>query len=924
MLYGRDSERERLRALVRGVPEAEQSFALLVEGAAGIGKTTLLDEVLADAAGARVLRAAGHEAEAEIPYAGLSALLPPVLPLREQLPDSQRAALGGALALEEAPPRDRFALPVALLGLLAAAAEERPLLVVVDDFHWLDAASREALVFASQRLGAEAIGILLAARDGQPEPLAPPGLERLRLAPLGEAPARALLGEGERLAPEVTEALLAASAGNPLALRELPRSLSPEQRAGEAPLAHQPAAGGEVQAAFAAQLAGLPAATATALLILAAGEGAPAAAVEDALARREIATVALEPAVAAGFLVAGEQGPRFRHPLLASAAYHAAPSGERRAAHAALAAVLEEPARRAWQLAAAAVAPDPEAAAALAAVATEARAAGAHADAARAFARAAELAPAGPERAGMELQAARDHAVAGHGAAALELAERAAVSAGDDALRDAAERLRAHLLMRTGDPVAGIASLEALSARAAARGEQASAARLLLEASLVLMFAGQMKEMVDLGERARVLAAGTDEELTMLAGVVSGEGMLALGRTAEGEGLLLAGEPLLLAADPRSEVAEVACMAAMCGLWIERFELSDRVLSAMVARAREASAVGRVVYPLVVRTQLHWRRGRWAAAYADAEECTRLARESGQSGVLSLALAMLGRAEGGIGRLAEAREHAREGVALGEQAAGEATVLHALAALGFTELSSGRADLALAPLQRAAEISRRLGHGEPAISLHSPDLVEALARVGRAEEAGRELEWLAAGAECTGSAWANATAARGRLLLAADGEVESEAEAAFAWHDRVEMPFERARTELALGERLRRARRRAAARGWLERAQRGFERLGAEPWAARARTELRATGGRAAPHAAAPVEELTPHELQVALLVAEGRTNREVGAALFLSPKTIEHHLGSIYRKLGLRSRVQLAALLADQLPSPGRTAPVS
>lgn len=213
--------------------------------------------------------------------------------------------------------------------------------------------------------------------------------------------------------------------------------------------------------------------------------------------------------------------------------------------------------------------------------------------------------------------------------------------------------------------------------------------------------------------------------------------------------------------------------------------------------------------------------------------------------------------------------------------------------------------------------------------MYLADLVEALGRTGRRDDAQRALDSLAEDAERTGGAWANAAVERGRLLLAGEDRIEAHAEAAIAWHDRVDMPFERARTMLVLGERLRRARRRADARRALDEALDTFDRIGADPWSARARTELRATGGRAAEHAASPVEELTPRELQVAALVAEGRTNREVGAALFLSPKTIEHHLLAIYRKLGLRSRTQLAVRLADQLPaggagSPGRTVPLS
>lgn len=924
MLYGRDSERERLRALVRRAGEG-RSFAILLEGPAGIGKTALLEDALdASPDGAQLLRAIGHETETEIPYAGLAALLAPVLGLRAQLPAAQRAALGAALALEPSGEGDRFSVPVALLGLLGLAAEEWPLLLAVDDAQWLDAASREAIVFAAQRLDADAIGVLIAVREGSRAPLEAPGLRRLPVRPLAESQARALLADGVELAPEVAARLLTAAGGNPLALRELPRALSPAQRAGHAPLERPPATDGEAAAAFAEQLAGLPEEAAEPLAVVAAAGGAPERVVVAALERLGRGPESLSPALAAGLLERRGDRLELRHPLLASAAYHRAPSARRRAAHAALAAVLADGPRRAWQLAAAALGTDEAAAAALRGAAGEARGRGAHAEAARAFARAAELTGDAERRAALELEAARDHALAGRGDPALELAERAAREAADPVLAAAARQLRAHLLMRGGKPAAGIELLLALAEEEAAAGEPAAAARLILEASLGHMFAGDMEALLRLSERAREEAEDAAPELALLASLAGGEALLALGRSAAGEERIAAAEPLLFAADPLADTAELVTMAAMSSLWVERFERAERILGAMVGRAREAGAAGRLVYPLAGRAQLHWRRGRWAAAYADAEEGAKLAAETGQQGVLSLSLALLARSEAGIGHIEEARAHAREGIELAALAAGDATVLHGVAALGFAELSAGRADLAVAPLERAAAIEERLGLGEPALTTYAADLVEALARAGRPDDARARLEALAAGAARTGGAWAHAATERGWLLLGGEEELEDRAEAAFAWHDRVEMPFERARTELVLGERLRRARRRADSRQWLERAQRGFEGLGAEPWAARARTELRATGGRAATAATAPVEELTPAELQVALLVAEGRTNREAAAALFLSPKTIEHHLGAIYRKLGLRSRAQLAGLLADQLASPGRTAPVS
>ena len=921
MLYGRSREREQLTELVRGAA-AGRSFALLVEGPAGIGKSVLLEEAVAAAAATTVLRTTGHEAESGIPYGALSELLAPVLDRLGDLAEAQRSALAGALALEEARPRDRFAVPAAVLGLLSMLAEERPLLVVVDDVHWLDPASREAVLFVAQRVGAEGVGVLLAARDSDGGPIeAPAGLARLRLAPLARDDALALLRDGERsggaaVADDVAEELLRASAGNPLALRELPRALTSAQRSGEAPLGGPPASGSRVQAAFERQLAELPAQTRGALCLIAAGSGCPPEAVAEALARIGVGEQALARAREAGLLV--ERGGRldFRHPLLTAAAYHAAPSAERCAAHVALAAAVGDVHHRAWQLSGAALGADPAAAAALREAGEQARLRGAHGEAARAFGRAAELTEEAGARAALELESARDHAVAGHGELALELAARAGSESRDALVREGAEHLRAHLLMRGGDPLEAVGALKALAARAVDEGDRARSARYLLEASFAHMFRGEMAALSDLAAQAREVAAPESPELAMAAAVAEGEALIALGLSTEGEALLTAAEPLLHGFDPLSDLAELVGMAAMASLWTERFDRAERIVTRMVGVARDAAAVGRLPFPLGVRSQLHWRRGRWAAAYADAEEAVRLSGETGQAGTRALTLATLTRAEAGIGRLEQARAHGQEGVALSEVAAGAATVLHSLAAAGFAELTAGRAEAAAALLTRAEAIDRGLPLGEPAVTMYAGDLVEALVRVGRREEAERALARLQEGAARTAGAWSNAVAARGRLLLAEEGELDALGEEALRWHAQVDMPFERARTELVLGERLRRARRRADARERLGNALAALERLGAEPWAQRARTELRATGGpaqAAGAREAAPVEELTPHELQVALLVAEGRTNREVGAALFLSAKTIEHHLSAIYRKLGLRSRTQLAALLAGE-----------
>ena len=908
MILGRARERAHIASLVQAM-RGGRSFALLVEGPAGIGKSTLLDDAVAHAGDVRVLRTRGFEGETDLPYAGLLELAGPILPLADALPEPQRLALHGALALADAPPGDRFAVPAALLALLGAAAEDGPLLVVADDVHWLDAATREALLFAARRASWEGLGVLLAARDGDGEPIEAPGLERLTLGALDRDSALALVRDapgdpGPPLAPVAVEAVVDAGAGNPLALLELRRRLTPEERAGEVDPVAPLRAGSALRDSFARRLEALPDAARQALCVVAAAGHAPPGTIERALAALDVPAAALDAARDAGLLSADADAPALRHPLLAAAAYHDQPASARRAAHRALAGAVADPARRAWHLAHAATGPDAEAADALAAAARDARARGAHVEAARAGVRAAELTPDPARRAERELEAAVDATLGGQLALAGELADRAARHAPAPEAAATAELVRARVDMRTGDPLGGARRVEALAEQAAAVGQDAAAGMLLLEAAMAHMVGGDTGALLELAGRARTAAAAAGaHEVEMLAGLATGSTLVALGRRGEGEPLLDAAAPIFAAADPLAQTAELVAMGATALAWLERFDDAERVCERMVDAARRAGAPGRLVYPLDVRAQVRWRRGRWAAALADADEAVRLARETGQVPLLAVTLPTLARAEAGIGRVDAARGHGAEALALAETAGGAATAMQARAALGFAELTAGRADAALAWLDAAADTTRAGGY-EPATTLMAGDHVEALLRAGRREDAERETAVLADAAARTGGAWATAVAARCRAMLDDDAPPPPP----------VAMPFEQARADLVVGERLRRARRRAEARPPLEAALAAFERLGAEPWAARAAGELRATGGEhAAATPPAPVAELTPHELQVALLVADGLTNREVAAALFLSPKTIEHHVGAIMRKLDLRSRTQLATLLGGE-----------
>jgi DNA-binding CsgD family transcriptional regulator len=440
------------------------------------------------------------------------------------------------------------------------------------------------------------------------------------------------------------------------------------------------------------------------------------------------------------------------------------------------------------------------------------------------------------------------------------------------------------------------------------------AAGMFLEASVAHMMTGDMHAMVATAERARSLATSADPAVELLATVVIGEAHLALGEFEQGEALLGACEPYLLEGDPMA-IVEVIAMAALASVWIEKWERAQRIFDRLIAAAREASAVSALIYPLAARAHLGLRLGRWAAARADATESVELAQDTGQVPLLSHGLAALAAAEAAMGQEEACRRHVSEGLSLVARFQGDATAVLLHGALGSLELGLGRVPEAIEALEAARLGAERL-RLHPSVGLFAGDLIEALVRAGQREDALALVERLAGG-----SAWVSVVEARARGLLAPESQVRARFSEALALHDGLPMPFERARTLLALGERLRRVRARADARGPLKEALETFERLGARSWAERARSELRATGEQQARRTETAAEQLTPHELQIAVLVAQGMTNREAAAALFLSPKTIEYHLGQIYRKLDVRGRAQLARLMALEAPERGPAA---
>jgi DNA-binding NarL/FixJ family response regulator len=901
VLYGRTAECAAVDRLLEDA-RSGRSGVLVLRGEAGVGKSTLLGYAAERAAdgpeGMAVLRAAGIESEVELPFATLHQLLRPLLDRVGRLPEPQAAALNGTFGLA-ATPSDRFLLSVGVLSLLAEAAEERPLVCLLDDAQWLDQASADALVFVARRLAAEGVVLLFAARDPEVRRFDAAGLPELQLTGLEDAAAADLLAARPgAMAAEVRDRLLRAAAGNPLALVELPAMLEPAQLAGRAPLPDPLPVGARVERAFADRIQRLPPATRAALLVVAADDTGEVATVLRAGRLLELDGLALGPAETAGLVrVAGGRA-EFRHPLVRSAVYRNAGFGERRAVHLALAESMDGAAdadRRAWHRAAVAAGPDEPVAAELERSAERAQARSGYAAAAAALERAAELTGDGAARAGRLAAGANAAWLAGRPDWALGLVERAAGGAAPPRLGAELAQLRGQIELFCGSPADAHRILADGAAGIAAADPERAA----------LLLAGAAQAAWVAGDTARAVAAA--EQLAGLAlpeGSPTGPpGRVYMGLAAFMDGDPARAAPLLRAvveASPADAPPDQLMSAASAAMFLG----DDRAASA----ARAAGAVGALPWVLqLVATVEAW-TGRWGPAMASASEGLRLALETRQQIASAHQHGLLAWLAAAQGREPDCRAHAAAALEVAAPRGIAPQVAMAGWALGLLDLSAGRPAPACDRLQELATPGS--GHGHPLLALWSAaDLVEAAVRSGRAEAAPAALALLEGWAAAAGAPWGLALAARCRGLLAGGEEAEACFAEALDLHAAGGRPFDRARTQLLYGEALRRGRRRSQARGHLRAALDGFDQLGAEPWAERARAELRASGETARRRDPSTLTQLTPQELQIARLAADGATNREIAAQLFLSPRTVEYHLYKVFPKLGIASRAELARL---------------
>jgi len=923
MLVGREPELLRVSELLERA-RTGTSGALVLRGEPGIGKSALVEWALKLPVGLRTIVCNPIESESEIAFSGLLDLVGPLRHHLETIPAHHAETLAGALALGPPVAGDRFTVYAATLSLLAAAAEGAPLLIAVDDAQWLDRPSSEALLFTARRLGTEGIALLVALRADHASVFEGGGLPELELCGLSGPECAALLsGRGHRLAQATVEELHKATGGNPLAVLEIAAVLSEGQLAGTEPLGDPLPAGANAERAFLRRVADLPAEARRALLVASAADSEDMAPVAGALRSMGIDAALLQEAEDGGLVRLEGHRIAFAHPLIRSCVYHSAEPSERRAAHRALAAILAKRGsqadndRAAWQLAAAAVEPDAAIAGALEEVAVRARERSGLAAASLAFERAAELSPGAGNCAGRLLEAAEAALLGGQTGRAKQLSDRALEAATAPMLLARIEHTRGRAEMWQGRTVTAFQLLTAGAAKYR-ETDPLTACLMLVDASLTCILNGDVEAAVGSGEQAWQEAKSLGGPAQVAATVVYASGLTLEGLTSRASDLLAEiVEPLDTYTSAGRDLF-IPTMAARLMAWLERYEDALKLIGDVKRVAKAGGTVEALPLALATQADVELDVGNWNAAYASAHEAIDLARATSQQSSLSYCLVVAARQEAVRGLEDECTGHTDEALTLVGMLGDDSFRSIDAGAVGSLNLGLGRYQRAAVELMRAGEFTARHNMRHPGVVRWSPDLIEAFAHLGRNDEAGQILATLESQAELVGTRWAKAAAARCRGMLV-DTDFDRHFETALETHQRDVLPFERARTELGYGEKLRRSRRRGDARPHLREALETFERLGATPWADRARAELRASGERARRRDLTTAQRLTPQEHTVAEAVTRGATNKEVAATLFLSPKTVESHLSRIYAKLGVRSRTELTALLAGDGRSSAR-----
>ncbi|MEV2227894.1 AAA family ATPase [Streptomyces phaeochromogenes] len=905
--------RERECGLLDGLLASltDRGAALLLWGDTGIGKSMMLDHV-ARSSVAELLRTRGVESEAVLPYTVLADLLLPLRRYFTEVPTAQCRALEGCLALADVVDVNPYAVCAGALGVLAAAGEVSPLVVLVDDLHWVDPSSRRVLQFVARRLATERVALVMAVRteaggeDGTWE-----GVPQITLAALAPDACRELLRRrGLDPADSAVTRLIRLSKGNPLVLVEYADTLARARTGGEQRDLSWETPGPLVERAWWGRMRALPPRTRDALLYVAVCRAPEFALLERALKADGLSLDDLGAAEESGLVHTRDDSYELRHPVLRPLVLSRCSVARRLHTYRVLA-ELSSGELRTWYLAAAAAGPDETVAAALSGEAALTRRRGALGTSARTWHRAAELSPAAADKAVRLLNAAQDALYGGATGDAVQWCEQALCWNADPGMTADIELLRGQARSWLGDPL----SAHRLMIAAAAGTEPVDRARacaLYGAATMPAVMGGRIDWAADSAARCDHLAHGPDmaAQRPMAAAMRGSVGVMA-GQVRESRRLLLDVKDPLCGPGPMRD-QQLTAFVGMALSWADEEDAAREALDSVIDRARRDGAPALLPFALVGRCEVEsW--SRWAAARADGAEALRWGQEFEHRAMTGYALTLLARLEGLRGdragceeRIAAYEEHCGEGV--------RGLEVFAQAALGSAAMTAGDLEPCRAHLELAFTRAQETGLRNPNLMPFVADLAEAHHRSGNRERAADITGWLKERADLTGLAWPAAAFARCRIMLAESAdEARGWQAAAERAHASRPMPFELARTRLVCGEALRRFRCPAAAREPLRAAQQAFAALGATPWAARAAAELAAAGHRSDPRdiQSPRMDRLTPQELQVARAIGEGLSNVEAATALFLSRKTVEAHLTRVYRKLGIRSRTDLARCLA-------------
>lgn len=908
-LIGRRTECGLLDGLLQAVDSGE-SRVLVLHGDPGVGKSALLEYAAGQAAGCRLARAGGVESEMELAYAGLHQLCLPMVDRLDRLPVPQRDALRTAFGLSDGPAPDRFLVGLAVLSLFSDVAEEQPLVCLIDDLQWVDGASAQTIAFVARRLVAESVALVLATRTLNPETNK---LPQLQVRGLSETDARTLLDMAwtAPLDERVRDRIVAETRGNPLALLELPRGLTVHELAGGFGLPEAARLSEAIEESFRRELAAVPEETGRLLLLAAAEPLGDPALVWRAAERLGIGVEAATPATEAGLAQFGTRV-RFRHPLARSAIYRSAPLRGRQLMHRALAEVTDpqlDPDRRAWHMAQSVPGPDDDVAAELEHSAARARARGGPAAAAAFYERATMLTNDPTRRAERALAAASAKVEAGAFDAAMDLLAVAEGGPLTDFDHARADLIRAQLAYVTGRG----SDAPPLLVKAAQRLEQIDPAlsrTTYLNALEAAVFAGRLAVGSGVVEVARAAQAAPRSATPRLADLLL-DGFAAYFTDGYAAALPLLRRAVTGARLGEFSDDELRWLVGIAALHIWDDESWDALSGRHLQLARAAGSMTELPLALSSRAVMLLFAGELSAADALLQEVHLATEATGDSLATDPAISLMAfrgnQAEAFASIETTTAEVVRrgEGIWLSSAEFSEAVLNNA----------SGNYQAAVTAAKRAAEQT------DLALSAWSAvELVEAAARSGMADLAAETVSRLTETTSASRTEWALGVEARSRALICDGTDADRLYREAIERLNRTRMRTELARAHLLYGEWLRRQRRRIDARTQLRIAHDMLEAMGMAAFAERARRELHATGETARKRTAAlSGEQLTVQEAQVARLARDGLSNPEIGARLFISPKTVQYHLRKVFTKLGISSRSQLDQVLpSDRSPKLG------